>query len=299
MLVMDENRHLGDTEDGKASPNTPYADLHEVQSMVLRDRNHPSVIMWSMCNEEPIQNSEAGARIFSAMKKVVDDADGTRPVTCAMNSGEYAGIALVEDLRGFNYGSGVYAGYHQSHPDSILYGSETSSEVGTRGVYGPNTFKIDGITYLGDAAKGWVSTYDIHAPGWAQTAEVAWTDIADKPYIFGGFVWTGFDYKGEPTPFQWPDVNSNFGILDQCGFPKDAYYYYQSVWGDKPLVHLLPHWNWAGKEGQPIDVWAYSNAAKVELFPERPKPRGQRDAPKRPSVVVCSLCAGHALRPCL
>ncbi len=266
MLVMDENRHLGDTEDGKASPSTPYADLSEVESMVLRDRNHPSVIMWSMCNEEPIQNSEAGARIFSAMKKVVDAADGTRPVTCAMNSGEYAGIALVEDLRGFNYGPGAYAPYHAGHPASILYGSETSSEVGTRGVYGPDTFKSGGVTYLGDEAKGWVSAYDIHAPGWAQTAEVAWAAIADKPYVFGGFVWTGFDYKGEPTPFGWPDVNSNFGILDQCGFPKDAYYYYQSVWGDKPMVHLLPHWNWAGKEGQPIDVWAYSNAARVELL---------------------------------
>lgn len=266
MLVMDENRHLGDTEDGKASANTPYADLHEVQNMVLRDRNHPSVIMWSMCNEEGIQNSEAGARIFSAMKKVVDAADGTRPVTCAMNSGEYAGIALVEDLRGFNYGPGVYEGYHKAHPASILYGSETSSEVGTRGVYGPDTFKSGGITYLGDEAKGYVSAYDLHAPPWAQTAEVAWSAIAERPYVFGGFVWTGFDYKGEPTPFAWPDVNSNFGILDQCGFPKDVYYYYQSVWGSKPMVHLLPHWNWAGKEGQPIDVWAYSNAAKVELF---------------------------------
>ncbi len=266
MLVMDENRHLGDTEDGKASPNTPYADLHEVQSMVLRDRNHPSVIMWSMCNEEPIQNSEAGARIFSAMKKVVDAADGTRPVTCAMNSGEYAGIALVEDLRGFNYGPGTYEPYHKAHPASILYGSETSSEVGTRGVYGPDTFKLDGIDYLGDEAKGWVSAYDIHAPPWAHTAEVGWSAIAERPYVFGGFVWTGFDYKGEPTPFAWPDVNSNFGILDQCGFPKDAFYYYQSVWGSTPMVHLFPHWNWAGKEGQPIDVWAYSNAAKVELF---------------------------------
>ena len=266
MLVMDENRHLGDTEDGKASPNTPYADLHEVQSMVLRDRNHPSVIMWSMCNEEPIQNSEAGARIFSAMKKVVDAADGTRPVTCAMNSSEYAGIALVEDLRGFNYGPGAYEPYHRNNPQDVLYGSETSSEVGTRGVYGPDTFKRDGVTYLGDEAKGWISAYDIHAPGWAQTAEVAWSAIADKPYVFGGFVWTGFDYKGEPTPFGWPDVNSNFGILDQCGFPKDAFYYYQSVWGSKPMVHLLPHWNWAGKEGQPIDVWAYSNAARVELL---------------------------------
>ncbi len=265
MLVMDENRHLGDTEDGKASMSTPYADLSEVQSMVLRDRNHPSIIMWSMCNEEPIQTSDAGARIFSAMKKVVDAADGTRPVTCAMNTGEHAGIALVEDLRGVNYNSGVYAGYHQSHPQSILYGSETSSEVGTRGVYDQTKFNLGG-NYAGSEAQGWVNAYDVNGVPWGDTAEAAWSGIADKPYVFGTFVWTGFDYKGEPTPFGWPVINSNFGALDQCGFPKDAFYYYQSVWGDKPMVHLLPHWNWAGKEGQPVDVWAYSNAARVELL---------------------------------
>ena len=265
MLVMDENRHLGDTESGKASPETPYADLHEVQAMVLRDRNHPSVILWSMCNEEGIQTSDAGARIFSAMKKVVDAADGTRPVTCAMNTGDAAGIALVEDVRGFNYGPGVYEGYHKAHPGAILYGSETSSEVGTRGVYGPDKFSIDGIGYVGDQAKGYVSAYDIHAPGWAQTAEAAWQPIAERPYVFGGFVWTGFDYKGETTPFGWPDINSHFGIMDTCGFPKDSYYYYQSVWGNTPIVHVFPHWNWAGQEGKPMDVWVYSNAARVEL----------------------------------
>lgn len=268
MLVMDENRHLGDTEDGKASQNTPYADLHEVQTMVLRDRNHPSIIMWSMCNEEGIQSTPHGRDIFAAMKKVVDAADGTRPVTCAMNGGydAPAGITSVEDMQGINYNPGAYDGFHKAHPAMPLYSSETSSEVGTRGIYGPDKFKIDGIAYLGDQAKGYVSAYDLHAPGWAQTAEASWQAIADRPFVAGGFVWTGFDYKGEPTPFGWPDINSNFGIMDECGFPKDAYYYYQSVWGDKPVVHVLPHWNWASKEGQPIDVWAYSNALRVELF---------------------------------
>ncbi len=267
MLVMDENRHLGDTEDGKASQNTPYADLHEVRSMVLRDRNHPSVIMWSMCNEEGIQGTPHGRDIFAAMKRTVDAADGTRPVTCAMNGGYDSadGITSVEDLQGINYNPGAYDGFHRAHPAMPLYGSETASEVATRGIYGPDTFKIDGITYLGDQAKGHISAYDLHAPGWAQTAEAAWQPIADRPFVAGGYVWTGFDYKGEPTPFGWPDVNSNFGIMDECGFPKDSYYYYQSVWGDKPIVHLLPHWNWAGREGRPITVWAYSNAARVAL----------------------------------
>ena len=264
MLVMDENRHLGDTENGKASQNTPYQDLHEVESMVLRDRNHPSIIMWSMCNEEGIQGTPAAARIFTAMKKVVDQDDGTRPVTCAMNGGydSAVGISSVEDLQGINYNPGAYDRFHQAHPTMPLYGSETASQVSTRGVYTSIPFD----RYYGDQTKGFVSAYDVNAPPWAQTAEDAWKPIADRPYVAGGYIWTGFDYKGEPTPFNWPDINSNFGVMDECGFPKDSYYYYQAVWGDKPIVHVLPHWNWAGKEGQPIDVWAYSNAARVELF---------------------------------
>ena len=265
MLVMDENRHLGDTEAGKASQDTPYADLHEVETMILRDRNHPSIIMWSMCNEEGIQSTPHGRDIFAAMKKVVDQDDGTRPVTCAMNGGydSPVGITSVEDLQGINYNSGGYDGFHQAHPTMPLYGSETSSEVGTRGIYTTTPF---GSNYRGEPAKGYVAAYDFNPVPWGQTAEEGWKTIADRPFVAGGYVWTGFDYKGEPTPFGWPDINSNFGIMDECGFPKDAYYYYQAVWGDKPIVHVLPHWNWAGKEGQPIDVWAYSNAARVELF---------------------------------
>ncbi len=268
MLVMDENRHLGDTEESKSSLTTPYSDLSELKSMVLRDRNHPSIIMWSMCNEEGIQYSPQAATIFSAMMKVVNANDGTRPITCAMNGGydSAVGITSVEDLQGINYNPGSYDGFHAAHPNMPLYGSETSSEVGTRGVYGPDTFKSDGITYLGDQAKGYISAYDLHAPPWAQTAENAWKPIADRPFVAGGYVWTGFDYKGEPTPFGWPDINSNFGVMDECGFPKDTYYYYQSVWGDQPVVHVFPHWNWAGQEGKPVDVWAYSNADSVELF---------------------------------
>ncbi len=285
MLVMDENRHLGDTQEAKASLTTPYSDLSELRSMILRDRNHPSIIMWSMCNEEGIQGSPHAQDIFTAMMKVVNANDGTRPITCAMNGGydSAVGITSVEDLQGINYNPGAYDGFHAAHPNMPLYGSETSSEVGTRGVYGPDTFKIDGITYLGDEAKGYVSAYDLHAPPWANTAEAAWQPIADRPFVAGGFVWTGFDYKGEPTPFQWPDINSNFGVMDECGFPKDTYYYYQSVWGDTPMVHLLPHWNWVSKEGQPIDVWAYSNAGSVELLLNG-KSLGFQDMPKNGHV---------------
>ena len=281
MLVMDENRHLGDTEEAKASLTTPYSDLSELNSMILRDRNHPSIIMWSLCNEEGIQYSPHAAAIFTAMMKVVNADDGTRPITCAMNGGydSAVGITSVEDLQGINYNPSSYDGFHNAHPNMPLYGSETSSEVGTRGIYGPDTFKIDGIDYLGDEAKGYISAYDIHAPPWAQTAENAWQPIAARPFVAGGYVWTGFDYKGEPTPFNWPDINSNFGILDECGFPKDLYYYYASVWGSKPMVHVFPHWNWAGKEGRPIDVWAFSNADRVELFLNG-KSLGTKDMPK-------------------
>jgi len=264
MLVMDENRHLGDTQSAKSAPGTPYSDLSELTSMILRDRNHPSIIMWSMCNEEPLQSTEEGARIFTAMRDRVRQYDTTRPVTCAMNDGGYHGIALVEDLRGFNYGPGVYVPYHRAHPDIPLYGSETASTVSTRGIYSWDTFHTD-KDYTGVQSKGYVSAYDVNAPPWAQTAEDSWTPQADAPFVAGGFAWTGFDYKGEPTPFGWPDINSNFGILDECGFPKDGYYYYQSWWLNRPIVHVFPHWNWPGREGRPIPVWVYSNADRVEL----------------------------------
>ena len=268
MLVMDENRHLGDTEDGKASQNTPYENLTEVETMVRRDRNHPSIILWSMCNEEGIQSTEHGAKIFSAMRAAVRKFDTTRPVSCAMNGGydSAVGITSVEDLQGINYSPGAYDGFHKAHPTMPLYGSETASQVATRGVYSWDKFTTDTGTFTGVQDSGYVSAYDVNAPNWAETAENAWKPIGNRPYVAGGFVWTGFDYKGEPTPFGWPDVNSNFGVIDMAGFPKDTYWYYQSVWGAKPMTHLLPHWNWAGKEGQTIKVWAFSNADSVELF---------------------------------
>ena len=277
MLVMDENRHLGDTEAGKASANTPYADLHEVESMVLRDRNHPSIIMWSMCNEEGIQGSPHAADIFRAMKATVDKADGTRPVTCAMNGGydSLVGISSVEDLQGINYNPGAYDRFHKAHPTQPLYGSETASAVSARGVYDWKPFD----RYFGDQEKHFVNAYDVNAPPWAQTAENAWRPIAERAYVAGGYVWTGFDYKGEPTPFGYPEINSNFGIMDMCGFPKDSYYYYQAWWGNKPVVHLLPHWNWAGQEGQPIKVWAFGNGDRVELSLNG-KSVGTMDMPK-------------------
>lgn len=254
MLVMDENRHLGDTYRDHTPPGTKAGDLTDLRSMILRDRNHPSIIMWSMCNEEGLQGTEEGARIFAAMKRAVTAIDSTRPITCAMNGGWGEGISLVEDLQGCNYSPGGYDAFHAAFPDNPMYGSETASAVSTRG------------EYVTDPVKGYVSAYDVNAPEWAQPAEVAWKALATRPFMAGGFVWTGFDYKGEPTPYGWPCINSHFGIMDECGFPKDTYYYYQSWWSDRDVVHLLPHWNWPGKEGKPIDVWCHSNADTVELL---------------------------------
>ena len=254
MVVMDENRHLGEALGGKTPHGAKSDDLSELRDMILRDRNHPSIIIWSMCNEEPLQGTEEGRKIFAAMMKEVHRWDLSRPISCAMNGGWGYGITLVEDLQGANYNPGGYDNFHKKFPKMPFYGSETASAVSTRG------------EYVNDKVKGYVSAYDVNFPSWAQTAQVAWKALADRPFMAGGFVWTGFDYKGEPTPYGWPCINSHFGIMDMCGFPKDSYYYYKSWWGDKPTVHVFPHWNWKGKEGQPINVWVHSNCDEVELF---------------------------------
>jgi len=211
--------------------------------------------MWSLCNEEPVQGTADGARIFAAMQKRVIQADPSRPITSAMNGGFGQGTSDVEDLQGFNYNIDAYDEFHRAHPRQPAFGSETASAVSTRGIYAD------------DRLHGFVTAYDERTPGdYAATAQSAWKAIADRPYMAGAFVWTGFDYRGEPSPFNWPNISSNFGILDTCGFPKDDYYYYQSVWSNTPMVHLLPHWSWPGREGQAIAVWCYSNAARVNLL---------------------------------
>ncbi|MDR3709708.1 MAG: beta-galactosidase GalA [Capsulimonadaceae bacterium] len=248
MLVMDETRHLGDATGAKSSINTPYTDLYELKSMIQRDRNHPSIVLWSMCNEEGIQGTPQAAAIFQAMMDVVHRYDTTRPISCAMNGGWFdeAGIASVEDLLGVNYSYGVYDKFHALHPKMPIYGSESASTVTTRGEYAT------------DAQKGFVTSYNM--------TDGSWKPVGSRQFVAGSFAWTGFDYKGETSPFKWPNIHSNFGVLDMCGFPKDNYWYYQSWWLDKPIIHIMPHWNWAGKEGQNIRVIVFSNCSSVELF---------------------------------
>jgi beta-galactosidase len=254
ILVMDETRHLGNTTAPKSPHGTKADDLSEVAAMVRRDRNHPSIIIWSLYNEEPLQGTVEGGDIFVKTRTLVDSLDGTRPCAGATNYGYDKGIVDVTNLYGINYNTWVYDPLHKRKPDLPLFGSETASTVSTRG------------EYVNDPAKGYVSAYDLNFPGWAATAENAWQPLAARPWMAGGFVWTGFDYKGEPTPYGWPCINSHFGIIDIAGFPKDNFYYYQSVWGTTPMVHVLPSWNGPVKAGEPVDVWAYSNGESVELL---------------------------------
>lgn len=284
MLVMDENREFGDTYTGKANKTTTTNDLSDLRQEVMRDRNHPSVIIWSLGNEEfAVQGGQAGARIARALSRAVKELDDTRYVSAAMNGGHGSEMSGVMDIEGFNYSPQSYAGYHKTHPDKPIYGSETASTVTDRGIYAD------------DKTAGYVKAYDNQGVDWGNGAAAAWEPIAEEPYNAGGFVWTGFDYKGEPTPYGWPCVNSHFGILDICGFPKDNFYYYQAWWGDKPMIHIEPHWNWAGKEGQPIDVWAFTNGDEAELFlngqslGRKPSPKYQHvewSVPYQPGTLV-------------
>ncbi|MGH7977288.1 MAG: glycoside hydrolase family 2 TIM barrel-domain containing protein, partial [Limisphaerales bacterium] len=248
MLVLDENRLLG----------SDAANLKRFKGQILRDRNHPSVAFWSIANEEfTVQGTPQGVRVANTMQNFLKQLDPTRPITYAAPVGDdYTGnINSVIEVRGWNYHVGSdMDNYHREHPNQPEVGTEQGSTVSTRGIY------------ANDKVRGYVSSYDLNAQPWSSTAERWWSYFDARPWLSGGFVWTGFDYRGEPTPYGWPCINSHFGVMDTCGFPKDLFYYYQSVWTDKPMVHLLPHWNWPGKEGREIKVWAYSNCKEVELF---------------------------------
>lgn len=237
--------------------NTTSAEaIDQLRRIVRRDRNHPSIIAWSVGNEEPHQGTARGARISAGMIRELKRLDATRPTTQAFDNGFGLGASRVVDVVGFNYRTDKMAAFHEKFPDQPIMGTETASTVSTRGAY------------ANDAARHIVRAYDTEHPWWATTSEQWWTIVAEAPYIAGGFIWTGFDYRGEPTPYgKWPSVSSYFGVADLCGFPKDNFYYYQAWWRrDVPLVHLFPHWNWPGREGQPIEIWAHSNADAVELI---------------------------------
>jgi beta-galactosidase len=249
ILVMDEHRLPGgDTES-----------LSKWDDQIRRDRNHPSVAIWSLGNEERgVEDTPQGANVARSMQNLVKRLDPTRPVTYAAPEGDvFRGINSVIEVRGWNYylAPNNTDRYHAEHPTQPEVSTEQGSIVSTRGIY------------ANDRQRGYISSYDTNWPGWTPPSAMwLWNYVAARPWMSGMFVWAGFDYGGEPSPNAWPNINSQFGILDRCGFPKDTFYYYQSWWTTNPVLHLLPHWNWPGREGQDIRVVAYSNCKQVELF---------------------------------
>jgi beta-galactosidase len=253
MLVLDENRLLGSSSEI----------MNQFERLILRDRNHPSVFMWSLANEEHgLQYTDVAKRIGLTLLAKQKELDPSRTSTYAADMGNVRrGINEIIPVRGFNYNLAGIDHYRKENPNQPIIGTEVASTVCTRGIY------------VNDSTKGYVPDYDSIYPPWASRAETWWKLAAAREWFMGGFVWTGFDYRGEPTPFTWPCINSHFGVMDVCGFPKNDYYYYQSWWSNKDVLHIFPHWNWSaktaaekGKEGEPIRVDVNSNAETVELF---------------------------------
>ncbi len=259
MLVMDEQRLL----------NSGPEYMDQFERLVKRDRSRTSVFMWSIGNEEgAIQTSSHGKRIAQTFINKLKQADPTRTCTYAADlPNTFKGVNEVIPVRSFNYRQFAVADYHKDHPQQPIIGTEMGSTVTSRGVYEK------------DSIRAYVPDQDITAPWWASKAEEWWPLAANNDYWLGGFVWTGLDYRGEPTPYQWPNINSHFGIMDMCGFPKNIYYYYQSWWTNKDVLHISPHWNWRHKRGQPVDVWVNSNADSVVLFLNN-KSLGKKDMPR-------------------
>jgi beta-galactosidase len=247
MMMMCETRQMSSSPEGMA----------QLETMIKRYRNSPSIIIWSIGNEEwHLQNDQAeeGAKIAATMVRRCHELDPTRVVGAAVNGDNEKGDSDPLDIVGFNYVMKFPDNFHKEHPTRPIYGSETASTISQRGCYQT------------DKLRNSLSAYDVNHTEWSQLAEEWWTFYATREWEAGGFAWTGFDYRGEPTPYGWPSINSNFGIVDTCGFPKDNFFYYKSWWTKEPVLHLFPHWTWAGREGEEIPVWVHSNLDEVELF---------------------------------
>lgn len=246
ILVIEENRLTGVNEEH----------IRLLQKMIERDRNHPSIILWSVGNEEwGIEGTETGKRIAATMRDYCHRLDSTRPMTVATSGG--ANIVIPADVAGYNYIlQNPVEQHRKNYPQRCALGSEETSGCGTRGIY------------FDAPEEGLMPAHNRKPNGpdsLLNCIERGWKFYADRPYLAGLFYWTGFDYRGEPNPMKFPATGSQFGILDYCGFPKDEAFYLKSRWTDEPVLHLLPHWNLQGHEGDSIDVWAYSNCDEVEL----------------------------------
>jgi beta-galactosidase len=239
----------------------------DISSMVRRDRNHPSVIMWSIGNEINEQSMSTGKETASFLANICRQEDPTRPTTAGFNSHTAAiknGLSDAIDIVGFNYKPNDYKKKHAEYPHYVLLGSETASTVSSRGEYKFPVKENKGAWYNDYQ----VSSYDLEYPSWATTPDTEFEMQDANEFILGEFVWTGFDYLGEPTPYNegTPARSSYFGIVDLAGLKKDRYFLYQSKWSDTKMMHVLPHWNWADRLGQSVPVYCYTNYPKAELF---------------------------------
>ena len=239
----------------------------DLTAMIKRDRNHPSVVMWSIGNEIREQGMPEGAQMAKFLTKISHDLDPTRPVSAGFNNWKGAiknGLAAAVDLVGFNYAPDFYEKMRQENPTFTIYGSETASTVSSRGEY-----KFPVVA----SKKAWytdyqLTSYDLETCSWADLPDFEFQYQDDLEFVAGEFVWTGFDYLGEPSPYNegTPARSSYFGIVDLAGIPKDRYYLYQSKWSDKPVFHVLPHWTWPDRLNQNVPVFCYTNYPKAELF---------------------------------
>jgi beta-galactosidase len=258
MLVMAENRNF----------NTADEYVRQLQWLVRRDRNHPSVILWSVFNEEPFQGDSRGFEMVRYMSARVKDLDTTRKVTAAQSGGQLSplNVSHAADVVGFNYQIDSYDAFHNKYPNKPMTSSEDVSAVMVRG------------EYFTDRKKNILADYDVHNQPWGSTHRIGWKAVAERPYLAGCFVWTGFDYRGEPQPNVWPSVNSVFGIMDLCGFPKSAFWIHQAQWRDDiPVLHMVPHWNWPKDGiGKDIKVMVMSNLDSVVLVLNGKKISGQK-----------------------
>jgi beta-galactosidase len=247
LLVLDEHRMMGTTPE--------ISD--ELARMVERDRNHPSVVLWSVGNEEwAIEGNELGARLTRLMQAEVKALDPTRPSTVASSGGDFHGSSSASDVAGFNYRSQHDVdGFHSAYPDKPSVMTEEGSTFATRGVY------------VDDPAHQHIAAHDREAnPGHSSSIEEGWQFVVQRPWLAGMFVWTGFDYRGETTPFGWPAISSQFGMLDTTGLFKDSAYYLKSWWTTAPMAHIVGSWTWPDRLGQTVPIWVYSNAEEVELL---------------------------------
>lgn len=274
-VVMDEMFDMWKKKKSPYDYSMYWDEWHQrdLEDFIKRDRNHPSVFIWSVGNEILEQWDTTGIEMVKYLVAATKQLDNTRPVTVACNPpSPYNNLIKpgVVDLIGYNYAHGDYEKFPQIFPGQKFIATETTSALATRGHYDMPSDTVKrwpvrwDLPFTQGNTDNTVSAYDHVSAPWGSTHEETWKIIRKHDYLSGMFIWTGFDYLGEPTPYGWPSRSSYFGVIDLAGFPKDVYYMYQSEWTDKPVLHIFPHWNW--NLGEEVDVWAYFNTEEVELF---------------------------------